>query len=121
MAYKNKKSAKRKHRQKRRTKKVGGVITYNDHTRAQSASNKPTKEEKAAQKAEKAAQKAEKAAQKAEKAAQKAAQQVKKAETIRLATLKVANEVSATAVDHAFSSMFGEPYNATSKKPRNIK
>jgi len=114
MAYKNKKSAKRKHRQKRRTKKVGGVITYNDHTRAQSASNKPTKEEKAAQKAEKAAQKAE-------KAAQKAAQQVKKAETIRLATLKVANEVSATAVDHAFSSMFGEPYNATSKKPRNIK
>ena len=107
MAYKNKKSAKRKHRQKRRTKKVGGVITYNDHTRAQSASNKPTKEEKAAQKAE--------------KAAQKAAQQVKKAETIRLATLKVANEVSATAVDHAFSSMFGEPYNATSKKPRNIK
>ena len=114
MAYKNKKSAKRKHRKYRRTKKVGGVIIYKDHTRARSASNKPTKAEKAAQQAEKAAQKAEKAAQKAEKAAQKA-------EKTRLVTIKVANEVSAAAVNEAFSSMFGEPYNETSPKLRKKK
>jgi len=107
MAYTNKKSAKRKHRQKRRTKKVGGVITYTDHTSARSASNKATKEEKAAQKAEKAAQKAEKTAQKAEKT--------------RLVTVKVADEVSAAAVNQAFSSMFGEPYKETSPKLRKKK
>jgi hypothetical protein len=114
MAYTNKKSAKRKHRQKRRTKKVGGVITYTDHTSARSASNKATKEEKAAQKAEKAAQKAEKTAQKAEKTAQKA-------EKTRLVTVKVADEVSAAAVNQAFSSMFGEPYKETSPKLRKKK
>ena len=107
MAYTNKKSAKRKHRQKRRTKKVGGVITYTDHTRARSASNKATKEEKAAQQAEKAAQKAEKAAQKAEKT--------------RLVTVKVADEVSAAAVNQAFSSMFDEHYKETSPKLRKKK
>ena len=104
MAYKNKKSAKRKHRKYRRTKKVGGVIIYKDHTRARSASNKPTKEEKAAQQAEKAAQQAEKAAQKAEKT--------------RVVNVKVANAVSAAALDQAFSSMFNEPYNTTSPKLR---
>ena len=104
MAYTNKRSVKRKHRQKRRTKKVGGVITYTDHIRARSASNKATKEEKAA---EKAAQKAEKAAQKAEKT--------------RLVTVKVADEVSAAAVNQAFSSMFGELYKETSPKLRKRK
>jgi type II secretory pathway pseudopilin PulG len=115
MAYTNKKSAKRKHRQKRRTKKVGGVITYTVHTRARSASNKATKEEKAA---EKAAQQAEKAAQQAEKAAQKAEKAAQKAEKTRLVTVKVADEVSVAAVNQAFSSMFGEPYKASNPKTK---